>query len=368
MKRHRLMQITHDLAIGGLQKVVVNICKTIDRDKFHVSVLCLRDLGEFVPEVERLGIKVMYLLQKKYGTDYFSFLKVARILRQEKIEIIHTHNIQPFIDGTIGAFLSGVKTVVHTDHGRKFPDKKRYMLAERILSHFVYKVVGVSEDTSNNLIKYEKISPRKIITIPNGIDGSKYLTNIDKDKKKEELGINNDGPIIGLGARLTKIKGITYLLQSMPETIKEFPDITLIIAGKGEIEEELKREATLLGIHKNVLFLEPRLDMHELLRLFDIFVLPSLSEGLPMILLEAMAAGCPIIATNVGGIHTAIKHGKNGFLIEPGQPDAITSETIKLLSDDSLRQQFSSNNIKDFKEKYSAEKMTRKYEKLYLRN
>ncbi|MDP1815254.1 MAG: glycosyltransferase, partial [Leadbetterella sp.] len=86
------MQITHDLAIGGLQQVVVNICRSINRDKFDVSVLCLRELGEFVPEVERLGIKVHYLPQKVNGTDYFSFLKVAKILRQEKIDVIHTHN------------------------------------------------------------------------------------------------------------------------------------------------------------------------------------------------------------------------------------------------------------------------------------
>ena len=117
------MIITHDLAIGGLQQVVVNLCRTINRDKFDVSVLCLRTLGEFVPEVEKLGIKVFFLPQKK-GTDYFSFLGVAKILRREKIEVIHTHNTQPFIDGTIGALLSGVKTIVHTDHARSFPIKE----------------------------------------------------------------------------------------------------------------------------------------------------------------------------------------------------------------------------------------------------
>ena len=130
MKKIRLMQITHDLAIGGLQQVVVNLCRTINRDKFDVFVLCLRAMGEFVPEVEKSGIKVFFLPQKK-GTDYFSFLKVAKILRREKIDVIHTHNTQPFIDGTIGALFSGVKTIIHTDHARAFPDKKRYMFADR---------------------------------------------------------------------------------------------------------------------------------------------------------------------------------------------------------------------------------------------
>ncbi|MDH5572202.1 MAG: glycosyltransferase, partial [Gammaproteobacteria bacterium] len=205
VKKLKLMQITHDLAIGGLQQVIVNICRTIDRELFDVSVLCLRDLGEFVPYVEELGIKVIFLPQKENGaTDYLSFLKVAKILKDEKIDIIHTHNTNPFIDGTIGALLSGVKTIIHTDHARVFPDKKRYMFAEWLMSNFAYKIVGVSEHTTNNLNKYEKISRAKLVTIPNGIDGTVYDINIDIEQIKQELGIKNGGPVIGLGVRLTE--------------------------------------------------------------------------------------------------------------------------------------------------------------------
>ena len=126
----RLMQITHDLAIGGLQQVVVNLCRTIDKSRFHTTVLCLRALGPLAGEIERLGIKVMLLPQKKTGTDYFSFLKVADILRKEHTQVIHTHNTQPLVDGTLGAILSGGRQrIIHTDHARQFPDKKRYMFA-----------------------------------------------------------------------------------------------------------------------------------------------------------------------------------------------------------------------------------------------
>ena len=311
------MQITHDLAIGGLQQVVVNICRTIDREKFDMSVLCLRNLGEFVPEVQKMGIRVFYLPQKKKGTDYLSFLKVAKILRQEKIEVIHTHNTQPFVDGTVAALMSGVNTIIHTDHGRIFPDKKRYMFAEWAASHFVYKVVGVSESTARNLIKYENIPPSKIMTIMNGIDESRYNISIDREQKKKELGIANNGPIIGVASRLSEEKGVNYLLEGMPAIIRTFPDITLVIAGKGPLEDKLKKDAWELGVDKNVLFAGPRLDIPELLKLFDLYVLPSISEGLPMVLLEAMAAACPMIATNVGGVSTVIKHGENGSIIEP---------------------------------------------------
>ena len=361
------MQITHDLAIGGLQQVVVNICRTINRDLFDISVLCLRDLGEFVPEVEKLGIPVFYLPQKKSGTDYLSFLKVAKILREEKIEVIHTHNTQPLVDGTIGALMSGVKTIIHTDHARNFPDKRRYMFAEWLMSHFAYKVVGVSEHTSEDLIKYERISRKKILTIPNGINGNRFSININKQAKRKELGIHGSGPIIGLGVRLTEGKGINYLLQAMPDIIKKFTDITLVIVGDGPAADKLKKQTVELGITRNVLFLGSRLDIPELLKVFDIYVLPSLSEGLPMVLLEAMAAGCPIVATNVGGIPTLIKHGDNGSMVEPKNPQALASEIIKLLSSQELRSQYSKKALKTFQENYSADIMTRKYEQLYLR-
>ena len=366
-RQYRLMQITHDLAIGGLQKVVVNICKTINRDIFDISVLCLRDLGEFVPEIEKMGIQVLLLPQKKNGTDFFAFLKVAQILRDQKVDIIHTHNTQPFVDGTMGALLAGVKTIIHTDHSREYPDKRRYMFAEWLMSHFVYKVVGVSEATSKDLIKYEKISPRKVMTIMNGIDGSKFDICIDKERKKKELGITNDGPIIGIGVRLMRQKGITYLLKAMPEIVKRYPDITLVIAGEGDCEGRLKKEAGDLGIEKNVLFIGPRLDIPELLKLFDLYVLPSLWEGLPIVLLEAMAAGCPVVATNVGGNYMAIQHGENGSLIEPKNPVLLASEVIRVLGDEELRKDYARKGIELFKKNFGAEVMTQHYQRLYLR-
>ncbi|HDN73575.1 MAG TPA: glycosyltransferase [Archaeoglobus sp.] len=362
----KLMQITHDLAIGGLQQVVVNLCKFINKEKFNVSVLCLRALGPFTDEVRQMGIKVHFLPQPQNGTDYFSFLKVAKILRKEEIDIIHTHNTQPFVDGTLGALLSGRRiTIVHTDHARDFPDKRRYMFAEWLMSHFAYKVVCVSEHTCQNLIKYEKISPKKVLTILNGIDGSKFDMEIDREQKKRELGLSGYDPIIGLGVRLTEQKGITYLLQAMPEVIKHFPNIALVIAGEGPLEEDLKKEAELLGIKRHVHFVGPRLDMPELLKLFDLYVLPSLWEGLPMVLLEAMTAGCPIVATNVGGVPAALRHDKSGVLVPPADPETLGLQIVKLLDDVDARKRYSENGIKIFHEKFSAENMIQKYEEVY---
>ena len=302
--KKKLMLITHDLGIGGLQQVVVNLCKAIDKEKFEISVLCLRALGVYSKEIEKLGIKIYFLGNK--NTDYFMFLKVAKLLRREKIDIIHTHNTQPLIDGTLGALLSNVKTIVHTDHAREFPDKIRYMIAEHAMSYFAYRVVGVSQHTCENLINYEKIYKKKIRIIENGIEADKFKYEIDKNQKKKELGLSANSFILGIGARLVKQKGITFLLEAVSQLRKEDVRVELVIAGEGPEKEILKKQCESLGIKKHVHFVGPRGDMHEILKIFDLYVLPSIWEGLPMALLEAMASGCPIIATNVGGVPTAI--------------------------------------------------------------
>jgi glycosyltransferase involved in cell wall biosynthesis len=366
MKKVRLMQITHDLAIGGLQQVIVNLCRTIDRERFDVSVLCLRHLGEFVPIVEKLGIEVILLPQKQNSIDYLSFLKVAKILREKKVEVIHTHNTQPLIDGTLGALLAGVKTIVHTDHSRNSPIRDGTCSLSELLSHFVQNG-GCFKPTSRDLITYERISPRKVVTVLNGIDGSNFSVTVDKQKKRRELGITGEGPVIGLGVRLSEEKGVAYLLRAMPEIIKRYPEINLVIAGKGASEKDLKREAADLGIEKNTLFIGPRLDMPEVLKILDLYVLPSLREGLPTILLEAMAAGCPIVATDVGGNHMAITHGESGSLVESKNPGALAAEIVRVLGDEQLRNSYARRGLELFRSKFTAQEMTAQYEKLYLR-
>lgn len=364
-----LMIVTHDLAIGGLQQVVVSLCRSIDRDIFNISVLCLRRLGEYKSEIEDLGIKVLLLPQKKKGTDYFSFIKVATILRDEKIEVIHTHNTQPFVDGTIASLLSGLKVkIIHTDHARYFPDKFRYMFAEHVMSYFAYKVVGVSKHTSDNLIKYEKISKNKIVTIENGVDNEKYEKIVNKAEKKQELGIYDNGPVLGVCARLTIEKGIEYLIKAMPNILTVYPNAKLLIAGDGALKEELERLSISCQVSDHILFLGSRLDIPELLKIFDIYILPSISEGLPMIILEAMAAGCPIVATEVGGVPKAIVDGENGLLVRPGDPEQLFKSIKKLSDDEKLQEQFISRSKEIFKKQFSAKNMARQYEALYLKS
>lgn len=363
--KKRLLQITHDLELGGLQQVIVNLCRCIDRDKYDIRVLCLREKGLYTHQLEEINVPVD-LLPQTTDTDYFSFIKVARYLKEKKIDIIHTHNTQPLVDGVMGSLFSGRKHhIVHTDHARNFPDKTRYMIAEHLMSYFVYKFVGVSEHTSENLAKYEKISKAKIVTIENGIYGKLYQNSIDVTEKRLKLGIDRSGFVIGTAGRFSEQKGLKYLLKAMPNILKTIPDAYLILAGDGELAPELKKLTVDLGIENRVNFIGTRQDMPDILKVLDIFVLPSIWEGLPMIILEAMAASLPILATDVGGVSRAIKHNRTGLLIPSKDSSEITNKIIELHSDLDLRKRLSTTAHNYFGEEFDASNMARAYEKLY---
>lgn len=366
-KRLRLVQLTHDLTLGGLEQVVMTLARTIDPRRFDVSVLCLWELGAFGEQLVAQGIPVDVLHVRYERT---AFRKVARYLRQRRVDVLHTHNTPSFLHGSLGAFLARTPTVVHTDHARDFPDRMRYMVAEHIASHLVYRVVGVSEHTTNNLHRYEKIPRRKLLTIQNGIDGSRFRAPVDVAAKRRELGLPSDGPVIGLASRLTPQKDVPSLLRAMTIVVREIPNVTLLVVGEGDGEEraELRTLAHELGLGERVRFLGMRFDIPELLATFDVYASSSVWEGLPMVILEAMAAGCPIVATAVGGLPTAITDNVNGTLVPPGNHEALAAALIELLRDGERRARYARAAREVFATRYSAEIMARQYEALYERH
>lgn len=365
-KKIRIMQITHDLNYGGLQKLVVDISRNLDKTKYQVSVCTLKEGGPLEKELQKEDIKIIKLPHSNNGVDYLSFWRLYKIFKEEKPDIIHTHNTQPFIEAGIAALLAGIPVKIHTDHGRQFPDKRRYMFAEWAFSHFTDQLVAVSENLKDDISKYEGIRANKIKVISNGIDGNKYKNKIDKSKKRKELGIDNKHNIIlGFVGRLSPEKGLIYLIKAMETLVKEFSNLLLMIAGEGVLLEELKREAIALGIERNIRFLGPRSDINEILGILDVFVLPSLREGLPLVLLEAAAASLPMIATDVGGNKQVVTEGINGFIVKPGDDISLSDAIKKLIMDEDMRKEFGCRSFDFFINNFTVEKMMKEYEIIY---
>lgn len=368
-RKINIMYLTGALSYGGLERVVINLCNNIDKNIFYPIVVCIHNEGELAEEVRDKGIEV-FAINRNHNRikSYFSFFFIIKLIIKYKINIIHTHNTGPLLDAVLACLFFRKTTIVHTDHARSFPDKKKLMIAERIASYFVEKIIAVSYETKSNLITYEHIKEKKVDVISNGIETTKYSITIDKQKKLRELGIEGFKKYIGTGVVLTEQKGLIHLIKAAPLIIEKFPETAFLIAGDGPVKKNLISETTKLGISDNFFFLGMRDDIPELLQLFDIYILPSEWEGLPLVILEAMAAGRCILASDVGGIPLAIKNGHNGILFEPKNAKRLAEEAVKLLDDPDLRNIFSNNAHKTFIEHFTVEKMLEKYEKVYLQS
>src|SRR3989304_1352068 len=362
-----IMQITHDLNIGGLQRVVVDLACNLNKDRYDVSVCALREGGPYESELLNDGIPIIKLAENTYTVDYLMFWKIYRTMREMRPTIVHPHNTQPFLEGTVAAVLAGVPVVVHTDHGRQFPDKWRYMTAERIVSRFVNQLVAFSEANKSDLVQYEKIPASKIMVVANGINEQKYQFPVDRSWKRKELNIAPDaGPIVGWCGRLSPEKGLDVLIRAVDLLKKDFPGMVFLIAGEGDLDGPLRQEAKERNVERWIRFLGPRSDVHEIMGIIDLFVLPSLREGLPLVLLEAMAASLAIVATNVGGIPGAVVDGVNGLLFKPCHPEEFAAAIKRLLSDEVMREKFAKNSLELFYQRFGLRKMLTGYEEISL--
>jgi len=365
MPKINVMQVVHDLNFGGMQRVVVDLCLNIDPSKYKMHVCCLETLGPNIEELQRNAIPV-FLIKKKAGLDYSLPFKLRKLFLKQRVKIVHTHGINPFFYGTIGAKLARVPVTIQTDHARgQFPVPKKEMISEMALSWFVDKIVAVSEGVKSDLVKYEHINPDKIKVIYNGIDGSKYRVKIDTAKKRKEFGISKDDKVIGVGVRLSKQKGISYLIEAVSLLIKIIPGVKLLIVGDGEYTNNLKKLSEKAGIEDKVIFTGFRSDIPELLQIMDVYVLPSLWEGHPLVLLEAMAAGKPIVATDIPGNRETVEHGKTGLLVPVRNIEELAKALLKLLGDEDLLNQMGYMGNKLFEGQFTIKPIVGEYQRLY---
>ena len=360
-----VMQVITDLNIGGMQRVVVDLCSKVDPSRFKMSVCCLEEFGQNFTEVVRIGIPV-FLIKKNSGLDYFLPFRLRKLFLDQNIKIVHTHTENPFFYGTIGAKLGRVPIIIHTDHARGiYPRAQKEMISEWILSWFVDQIVAVSSGVKSDLVKYEHINPDKILVINNGIDGEKYRIDIDREKKKTELGIDNNKAVIGTTVRLAEQKGICYLIEAARFLNEEFDDFIVIIVGDGKCREDLKKQARDYGLEKKVIFTGFRTDVPEIMQIIDIYVLPSIWEGHPLVLLEAMASRKPIVATDIFGNRDAVENEHTGFLVSPRNPKELANALIKLLEDSALRRKMGAMGYEKFQNQFTLNRTVRNYENLY---
>lgn len=353
------------LQYGGMEKQVVDLVNTLDRDKFSVTLCCMsRHVGPLLAFVNADKTKVVFLgFRLRYWP--WSLVKLICILKREQIDILHTHGYDPGFWGRIAALMARVPVIITHEHGKTLWKRKYQIWFERFANRFTDIRIAVSEDIRRLRIENEHTPPQKIVTIPNGVDVRKFEKSFSRKRIRNELKINPKDFVIGTVGRLTSAKAYNVLIDAFEIVHKEIQNSILLFVGDGELKSDLEKYVAKKDIKDHVRFLGTRSDIPELLSVFDIFVLSSDREGLPVALLEAMAAGLPVIATAVGGIPEVINDGWNGYLVPPGNADTLVEKIQWLLRDREERRKISKNARVTIKENYTIEKTTHRIEKTY---
>lgn len=341
--------------------------KTLETDRQRVKALWPQGKIIYVEEILREIIPVY---------DLIAFKKLYSLIRQLKPDIVHTHSSKAGFLGRWTAWFAGTRKIIHMPHGHVFygyygPTFSKFIrLLEKITALISTKIITLTEIEA---AEYDllKVAPhQKLITIYNGIDLN--LFNPENKFNFPADILQDDVFNILCVARLEQVKGHFYLLDAMPFILQSHPKARLIIAGNGSHRKALEMQSYMLNIRKRVVFLGERNDIAELLSISHIFVLPSLNEGLGIVLLEAQSMGVPIVATKVGGIPEAVRDGETGMLVPPKNSPAIAQAIVYLLSNPQKRKQFGESGKKwiaelvDGKPRFSRERMFDKIEQLYL--
>ena len=303
--------------------------------------------------------------------DIRAFFAIWKLLIGEKPAIVHTHTYKAGILGCWAAKLAGVPIIIHTPHGHIFfghfsPLVTRFfMIVERLTAAMVDRMVALTEGERRDYVAFSVANPDKMVTIHSGVNIDQFMkVKRNGREKKRSLGLNTNGLVVGTIGWLLPIKGPMYLLKAMTEVWQTHPDIQLVYVGKGDLEKELKGEAYRTGVSDKVKFLGWRDDIPEIMQILDIFVLPSLNEGMGRVLVEAMASGKPIVASKVGGIPDLVKDGHNGFLVGPGDVNGLSLAIKKLIEDEQLRLKMGAKG-KSMAPHFRVEKMVEKIDALY---
>jgi glycosyltransferase involved in cell wall biosynthesis len=314
--------------------------------------------------MEAAGVPVVYCPRQTRVAKYARGIELARIFRQHKVQLLHTHNTTAFIDSTVGARLAQVPVLINTDHCKNYPIAKRWMYLERGASLFADKIVAVSNHTRDELIHYERIDSDKVQVIYNGIN-VRLTRNESPAVLRAELGIHEHDIVIGTAGRLEAQKGLDLFIGAMPIILQRLPEARFVIVGGGSLEGALKEQAARLKVDHRTIFTGSRVDAVDIVQLLDCFVSTSNFEGMPMALLEAMALAKPIVATAVGGVPEVVLDGYNGHLIRSRDPQVVANAVLGILTSPARRSEFGANGRRRYDDRFTAEAMARAYEGLY---
>jgi len=357
-----VMHIVSSLKVGGLEKLVVDMCKLAVEKDFYKPFICSLDGSHTFIKRDAINydIEVISVNQGRRNNRLFDRLKMHTVIKDKKIDILHSHNAAAHVNGVFWAKCNRIP-IVHTKHGNVLPFQTfKHEWQNKLAARWTNCLVAVSQEIQKKVIEGYNVPSDKVVLIHNGI-------NINRFQCKHNEANSENQKVFRIGAvgRLSPEKDYLTMLKAIRDIINNDFNIQLDIVGDGDQKQELQEEARSLGISEQINFLGERHDIPELLNQFDVFVQSSLMEGMSLTILEAMASGLPVVATDVGGNPEVIVDKQTGFLVSKKNPAQLAEAIINIISDCTLIKKMGNAGRKRIEENFGISTMVQQYLNIY---
>jgi glycosyltransferase involved in cell wall biosynthesis len=334
----RVVFLTHSLAVGGAEELILNMVAGLPRDRFEAIVCTLEDRpGPMALEIAAHGIEVRALGITPGWRRPRAWWSIVACLRQLRPQIVHTFLLPASLYGRSAAWVARVPIIIGTEVNIYERKQRHHILAERLLARVSQCIVASAESVKRAYTRQLGIADERVRVIYNAVNWDRLQATATPAQVRRELNIPADRLVVGVVATLQEKKGHRVLFEACART-GGLEHVWLMIVGDGPLRSSLEEYATMLGIRDRVTFCGTRRDLGNVLPAMDIFALPSLWEGLPLALILAMGAGRPVVATNLAGIPEVVTDGATGLLVPPGDSTALGRAIARLTSDPSERE------------------------------
>lgn len=331
----RVLFLAHTFAVGGAEEMVLNLVRHLPK-AFEPAVVCLQEAGPIGEEIARTGVPFHVLGITPGLRRPFDLLRLQRFLYECEPTIVHTFLLTGSLYGRFAAMMARVPIVIGTEVNIYQRKRPLHRIAERWLMRHTDVVVASAESVRAFYIEQVRADPSRVTVIHNAVDWSQLQTTLTRAQVRSETGVPADVPLAGIIARLTEQKAHHVLFDAMAQH-PDLQSLHLLAVGDGELRADLRSRVEKLGLGARVHFAGARRDLGNVLAAIDLFVMPSLWEGLPLSLVLAMGAGLPVVATRVAGIPEVVEDGVNGLLVEPNDSTELGAALARLLTDDTRR-------------------------------
>ncbi len=334
--RARVVYMVHTLMVGGAEDTVLNLVRHLPT-RFESMVCCIHDAGPIGEEIRRTGTAVAVLGLTPGLRRPGDVNGIRRYLRETHPDIVHTFLLTASLYGRLAAILARVPVVVGSEMNVYEHKRPVHVLAERLLMAGTDRVIAAAGSVREFYLRQIHADPAKVDVVYNAVDFAQGRPTISRREIRASLGLPADAKVAGVVGRLTRQKGHRHLFEALASS-PALADVQLLVIGGGEDRDALERDAIAKGLSARVHFLGVRRDVGNLLAAMDVFVLPSLWEGLPLALVHAMGAGVPVVASRVAGVPEVVDDGRTGLLVPPSDAPALGAALTRMFEDPALRE------------------------------